>query len=45
MAQVVAAEPLEVLVYPDGGLLGLFAEVPGVERVILSAVESRLAAR
>jgi len=45
MAQVVAAEPLEVLVYPDGRLLGLFAEVPGVERVILSAVESRLAAR
>ncbi len=45
MAQVVAAEPLEVLVYPDGGLLGLFAEVPRVERVILSAVESRLAAR
>ena len=45
MAQVVAAEPLEVLVYPDGGAVGLFAEVPGVERVILSAVESRLAAR
>jgi CRP-like cAMP-binding protein len=45
IAQVVAAEPLEVLVYPHGGLLKLFDEVPGVEQIIRSAVESRLAAR
>ncbi len=45
IAEVVAAEPLEVLVYRDGGLLGLFAEVPGVEQVIRSAVEYRLAVR
>jgi glutamate/tyrosine decarboxylase-like PLP-dependent enzyme len=45
IAQVVAAEPLEVLVYPDGGLLKLFDEVPDVEQIIRSAVESRLAAR
>jgi hypothetical protein len=34
-----------VLVYPDGGLLKLFEEVPDVEQIIRSAVESRLAAR
>jgi aromatic-L-amino-acid/L-tryptophan decarboxylase len=45
IARVVAAEPLDVLVYPDGGLLKIFAEVPGVEHVVRSAVESRLAAR
>jgi len=45
IARVVAAEPLEVLVYPDGGLLQLFAEMPDVERVVRAAVESRLAAR
>ena len=45
IAQVVAAGPLEVLVYPNGGLLQLFAEVPAVEPVIRAAVEHRLAAR
>jgi glutamate/tyrosine decarboxylase-like PLP-dependent enzyme len=45
IAQVVAAEPLDVLVYPDGGLTRLFAEVPGVEQVIRMAVEHRLATR
>jgi aromatic-L-amino-acid decarboxylase len=45
IAQVVAAEPLEILFYPDGRLLDLFAEIPAVEGVIRSAVEYRLAVR
>ena len=45
IAEVVAAGPLEVLVYPDGGLEALFAEVPAVERVIRAAVEYRLSMR
>jgi aromatic-L-amino-acid decarboxylase len=45
IAEVVAAEPLEVLVYPDGRLQELFAEVPSVERVIRAAVEYRLSVR
>jgi glutamate/tyrosine decarboxylase-like PLP-dependent enzyme len=45
IAEVVAAEPLEVLVYPDGRLQELIAEVPAVERVIRAAVEYRLSLR
>jgi len=45
MAQVVAAEPLEVLVYPGEKLRELFVIVPAVEGVIRSAVEHRLAVR
>ena len=45
IAEVVAAGPLEVLVYPDGRLQELFAEVPSVERVIRAAVEYRLSMR
>jgi aromatic-L-amino-acid decarboxylase len=45
IAEVVAAEPLEVLVYPDGKLRELFVLVPAVERVIRAAVEHRLAVR
>ena len=44
-AEVVAAGPVEMLVYTDGGLEALFAEVPAVERVIRAAVEYRLSAR
>jgi aromatic-L-amino-acid/L-tryptophan decarboxylase len=45
IAEVVAAEQLEVLVYPDGKLRELFVLVPAVERVIRAAVEYRLAVR
>ena len=45
IAEVVAAGPLKVLVYADGGLEALFAEVPAVERVIRAAVEYRLSMR
>jgi aromatic-L-amino-acid/L-tryptophan decarboxylase len=45
MAEVVAATRLELLVYPDGRLPELIAEIPSVERVIRSAVEHRLSLR
>jgi len=45
IARVVAAEPLEVLVYPGEKLRELFVIVPAVERVIRAAVEHRLAMR
>ena len=45
MAEVVAAEPLEVLVYPGEKLRELFVLVPEVERIVRAAVEHRLAAR
>lgn len=45
IAEVVAAEPLEVLVYPGQKLRELFVIVPAVERTIRSAVEYRLAVR
>ncbi len=45
IAQVVAVDPLEVLVYPSEKLRELFVIVPEVERVIRAAVEHRLAVR
>ena len=45
IAQVVAVDPLEVLVYPGEKLRELFVIVPEVERVIRAAVEHRLAVR
>jgi glutamate/tyrosine decarboxylase-like PLP-dependent enzyme len=45
IAEVVAAEPLEVLVYPGDKLRELFVIVPAVERTVRSAVEHRLAVR
>jgi aromatic-L-amino-acid decarboxylase len=45
IAEVVAAEPLEVLVYPGEKLRELFVIVPTVERTVRAAVEHRLAAR
>jgi aromatic-L-amino-acid decarboxylase len=45
IAEVVAAEPLEVLVYPGEKLRELFVIVPAVERSVRSAVEHRLAVR
>jgi glutamate/tyrosine decarboxylase-like PLP-dependent enzyme len=45
IAEVVAAEPLEVLVYPGEKLRELFVIVPAVERIVRSAVEYRLAVR
>ena len=45
IAQVVAVDPLEVLVYPSEKLQELFVIVPEVERVIRAAVEHRLAVR
>ena len=45
IAEVVAAEPLEVLVYPGEKLRELFVIVPAVERTVRSAVEHRLAVR
>ena len=45
IAQVVAAEPLEVLVYPGEKLREVFVLVPAVERTVRSAVEHRLAVR
>jgi len=45
IAEVVAATPLRLLVYPDGGLQTLVREFPVVERVIRAAVEYRLSKR
>ena len=45
IARVVAAEPLEVLVYPGEKLRELFVIAPAVERVVRAAVEHRLATR
>jgi glutamate/tyrosine decarboxylase-like PLP-dependent enzyme len=45
IAQVVAVDPLGVLVYPSEKLRELFVIVPEVERVIRAAVEHRLAVR
>jgi glutamate/tyrosine decarboxylase-like PLP-dependent enzyme len=45
IAEVVAAEPLEVLVYPGEKLRELFVIAPAVERVVRAAVEYRLAVR
>lgn len=44
-AEVVAATPLELLVYPDGQLQELVAEFPAVDRVIRAAIEYRLSVR
>ena len=45
IAEVVAATPLSLLVYPDGQLQELVADFPAVERVIRAAVEYRLSVR
>ncbi len=45
IAEVVAATPLKLLVYPDGSLQALVREYPAVERVIRAAVEYRLSKR
>jgi CRP-like cAMP-binding protein len=45
IAQVVAATPLSLLVFPDGGLQRLVRELPSVERVIKAAVQYRLSVR
>jgi aromatic-L-amino-acid/L-tryptophan decarboxylase len=45
IAEVIAAEPLDVLVYPGEKLRELFVIVPAVERIVRSAVEYRLAVR
>ena len=45
IAEVVAAEPLEVLAYPGEKLRELFVIVPAVERTVRAAVEQRLAVR
>jgi hypothetical protein len=45
IAEVVAAEALEVLVYPGEKLRELFVIVPAVERTVRAAVEQRLASR
>jgi aromatic-L-amino-acid/L-tryptophan decarboxylase len=45
IAEVVAATPVRLLVYPDGSLQRLVRELPAVERVIRAAVTYRLAAR
>ncbi len=45
IAEVIAATPLRLLVYPDGSLQGLVRELRSVERVIRAAVEYRLRVR
>lgn len=45
IAEVVAATPLRLLIYPDGSLQALVREFRAVERVIRAAVEYRLSVR
>ena len=45
IAEVVAATPLELVVYPDGQLQQLIAEFPALDRVIRAAVEYRISVR
>jgi aromatic-L-amino-acid decarboxylase len=45
LATVVATAPLRLLVYPDGALNELVAELPGLAGVIRAAVAERLARR
>ena len=45
LASVVAAEPLRLLVFPDGALNTLVQEFPAVETVIRAALHERLPRR
>jgi glutamate/tyrosine decarboxylase-like PLP-dependent enzyme len=44
-AEVVAATPVSLLVFPDGALQELVREEPSIERVIKAAVQHRLSVR